>query len=53
MMRQLLIFINFVKRFRNRIKVLVINYRKMFEIKDTISKSMKRLQKSVILEMKS
>ena len=34
-------------------KVLVIDYRETFEMKNIISKSIKRLRKSVILKMKS
>jgi len=34
-------------------KVLVDEHRKTFEVEDTITKSIKRLRKSVILDMKS
>jgi len=43
----------FVKRFRDRMKALVIDHHKAFEMRNTISRSMKRLRKSVILEMKN
>jgi hypothetical protein len=43
----------FVERFRDQMEIFVIDHRETFEMRDTISRSMKRLQKSVILKMKS